>query len=407
MTFLRSLCCAALATAALAGCAVEASQKLPYDELVISEDGAADSFTRKMTFRGALNDSNNSVWADIRENQPVGYLFTGKRGASITIEASIAASPRGDHQELDSVVMLYGPQGPRTTTWSGSRPIASNDDFGDSLNSKLTTRLPADGTYLVVVAEYSGEAGKFSLSLSNSDRILCTSGASACPTGSECKDPYADGSCGPTELCAPACGAIDPTDRCDADRDCETIDTSCCCPHYDAVNGSYAETLSPECSPGTLCPAVVCRETPTPRAVCRANRCQIDDGSECAADSDCPRRVCVRAPCPQQVCRAGECVEPEAECHVDSDCPRRVCVRAPCPQQVCRDNACVEPPPAACVRGGCSSQLCIEEGSGGISTCEWRPEYACYQRATCERQASGACGFTPSAELTACLANPG
>ena len=65
-------------------------------------------------------------------------------------------------------------------------------------------------------------------------------------------------------------------------------------------------------------------------------------------------------------------------------------------------------PPAAndCFVGGCSSQICSDR-EGVISTCEWRPEYACYQDAdaTCERQPSGQCGWTPTAELNACLAS--
>lgn len=68
-----------------------------------------------------------------------------------------------------------------------------------------------------------------------------------------------------------------------------------------------------------------------------------------------------------------------------------------------------EPPPptAACVAGGCSHQLCVEEGGpGGITTCEFRAEYACYQSATCARQPDGACGWNPTPELDACLANP-
>lgn len=58
---------------------------------------------------------------------------------------------------------------------------------------------------------------------------------------------------------------------------------------------------------------------------------------------------------------------------------------------------------AGCKVGGCSGQLCIEPGDSGISTCEWRPEYACYRTATCERQASGGCGWTSTPELQACL----
>ncbi len=56
-----------------------------------------------------------------------------------------------------------------------------------------------------------------------------------------------------------------------------------------------------------------------------------------------------------------------------------------------------------CKVGGCSSHLCVEENDPGFSTCEWREEYACYQSATCERQASGNCGWTQTAELQSCL----
>jgi hypothetical protein len=58
---------------------------------------------------------------------------------------------------------------------------------------------------------------------------------------------------------------------------------------------------------------------------------------------------------------------------------------------------------AGCFVGGCSGQICSDQ-EGVVSTCEWRADYACYQSATCERQASGECGWTASASLNACLA---
>jgi hypothetical protein len=58
---------------------------------------------------------------------------------------------------------------------------------------------------------------------------------------------------------------------------------------------------------------------------------------------------------------------------------------------------------AKCYVGGCSSQLCTDKPDA-ISTCEYTAAYACYKTATCERQPSGECGWTPSAELSACLA---
>jgi hypothetical protein len=55
-----------------------------------------------------------------------------------------------------------------------------------------------------------------------------------------------------------------------------------------------------------------------------------------------------------------------------------------------------------CKRTGCSGQLCSDEDIA--TTCEYRPEYACYRDATCEPQGDGSCGWTPSEELTTCLA---
>jgi hypothetical protein len=55
-----------------------------------------------------------------------------------------------------------------------------------------------------------------------------------------------------------------------------------------------------------------------------------------------------------------------------------------------------------CHVGGCSSQICSDEPGVG-STCEWLPEYECYRTATCERQPDGACGWTGTQELEACL----
>ena len=62
-----------------------------------------------------------------------------------------------------------------------------------------------------------------------------------------------------------------------------------------------------------------------------------------------------------------------------------------------------------CAVAGCSSQLCMsaeEAESGGVSTCEFRAEYACYRQALCEPQANGKCGWTETTELKKCLANP-
>ncbi|NLE49004.1 MAG: hypothetical protein GX614_11440 [Sandaracinaceae bacterium] len=62
---------------------------------------------------------------------------------------------------------------------------------------------------------------------------------------------------------------------------------------------------------------------------------------------------------------------------------------------------------SGCAPAGCSGQICAEAGAEIMTTCEFRPEYACYQKATCERQPSGACGWTETDELRECLREAG
>lgn len=61
-----------------------------------------------------------------------------------------------------------------------------------------------------------------------------------------------------------------------------------------------------------------------------------------------------------------------------------------------------------CMIGGCSGQLCgdVSDIEGLVTTCEFRAEYACYKHSTCERQASGSCGWVQTPELMSCLVNP-
>lgn len=57
-----------------------------------------------------------------------------------------------------------------------------------------------------------------------------------------------------------------------------------------------------------------------------------------------------------------------------------------------------------CHVGGCSGQLCTDKPDA-ISTCIYDSKFACYKSATCERQSNGECGWTATAELSACLNN--
>jgi hypothetical protein len=62
--------------------------------------------------------------------------------------------------------------------------------------------------------------------------------------------------------------------------------------------------------------------------------------------------------------------------------------------------------PKQCFVGGCSGQIC-SDNPNIITTCEWRPEYACYKKyGKCELQSNNQCGWTMTEELKKCLENP-
>lgn len=57
-----------------------------------------------------------------------------------------------------------------------------------------------------------------------------------------------------------------------------------------------------------------------------------------------------------------------------------------------------------CVVGGCSGELCVAKNEEALaSICVYRSEYTCYKKARCEIQQNGACGWTQTPELTACM----
>ena len=58
-----------------------------------------------------------------------------------------------------------------------------------------------------------------------------------------------------------------------------------------------------------------------------------------------------------------------------------------------------------CIITGCSGQVCAEQEV--MTTCEFRPEYACFKSARCERLGDGQCGWTATAELKVCLEKNG
>lgn len=84
-------------------------------------------------------------------------------------------------------------------------------------------------------------------------------------------------------------------------------------------------------------------------------------------------------------------------------------VTSPLREEHCRAVGSVTSNPfevvaSGCVVSGCSGQLCAEEPMA--STCEWLPQYACYQSERCGRFGpEGSCAWEPTPELAACLAD--
>jgi hypothetical protein len=132
----------------------------------------------------------------------------------------------------------------------------------------------------------------------------------------------------------------------------------------------------------------------------------IEPAPACTTDSDCRKEDNYCGGCHCLALASGEtgptCKDPvqcfAQPCAVTPGEP--ACVKGQC--TLVDEPVVKEPNP--CQVGGCSGQLCYDPATGsGISTCEWREEYACYRSATCESQADGSCGWTMTPELKACL----
>ena len=71
---------------------------------------------------------------------------------------------------------------------------------------------------------------------------------------------------------------------------------------------------------------------------------------------------------------------------------------------------CASDPPTSartdgsCFIGGCAAEVCSDKPDQA-SPCIWRDGFVCFRDATCARQADGACGWTQTQELKACLAS--
>jgi len=57
-----------------------------------------------------------------------------------------------------------------------------------------------------------------------------------------------------------------------------------------------------------------------------------------------------------------------------------------------------------CLISGCNGEICQDKSEeAAITVCLYKPEYECYQNASCQKQKDGHCGWTQTEELKNCL----
>ncbi|MCS6800000.1 MAG: Kazal-type serine protease inhibitor family protein [Myxococcota bacterium] len=259
--------CKTLPTVAILLAACVAQEHKPELEppAFVDGDEPADALTARLRLQGVLG-WGESVDSRFPSRGFNGWLFTAGAGSRFVLET------RG-HEGVDTVLYLYGPQ--RGSSWSRAVPIAVNDDYGGSLDSRLAVRVRSAGTYLVVVREYWGRPGGYTLSLRCLDadcRPQCGV-RGECPTGSSCRWIHCI-----RHPCPPStCEVDDPTVACSRDSDCVAVNANCCpCQsggERRAVNASFASAVEPVCDVPTRCPHVyLCRDE---RPACVSGRCEM------------------------------------------------------------------------------------------------------------------------------------
>ena len=140
--------------ALLSGCVVQAdTQKSELDDelLFADADAPADSRTRRLEIHGELSYDTPTDGHFSRFGYTA-YLFTAKADQQFNVSVQTG-------YDLDPVAYLYGPLAARS--WDGARPVAVDDDGGVGRDSYISYRMPAEGTYLLVVRDAWNRNGDF------------------------------------------------------------------------------------------------------------------------------------------------------------------------------------------------------------------------------------------------------
>jgi hypothetical protein len=159
------------------------------------DDAKSDLVTASTEIRGSIQ-AGTPVRDSFVGRKFAGYLFEGTANLEVTVALDATDGTS------DPVLVIYGPQ--RADGRWGA-PVAVNDD-ADGRNSRIEASLPADGTYLIVAAEYSHGAGEFELRLDHPVLETPCTLMEGCAAGSySVLSETAAGSCRPvTELYAQA-----------------------------------------------------------------------------------------------------------------------------------------------------------------------------------------------------------
>lgn len=135
------------------------------------------------------------------------YLSGGQRVKAYTLEGTQGAPVTIDlvSETFDSYLHLLGPDGTEVET---------DDDSGGACHARISTFLPADGTYRIVAASLSGDTGAFTLSVGQQQRPpasgQCGAGAYEEDVLSHLASIEPQGSIGPGQQIESSLGVGDP-----------------------------------------------------------------------------------------------------------------------------------------------------------------------------------------------------